>query len=119
MPAKVKSARCAAHYLWGGPEGRSAEAWYLVQTPELHILEEHLPPGIAETRHLHQHARQFFYVLEGRLSMEIEDHRYTVEAGEGIEIAPGLRHQAANHGRSALKLLVTSQPPSHGDRLDG
>lgn len=118
MPAKVVSTRHAEHYLWGGPQDQSADAWYLVHTPELHILEEHLSPAIAEVRHYHQRSRQFFYVLEGQLSMEVEHHPYTVGPGEGIEIAPGQRHRAANRGESLLKMLVTSQPPSHSDRID-
>ena len=118
MPAKVVSTENVEHYRWGGPQGSAAEAWYLVKTPELHVIEEWLPGGVAETRHSHARARQFFFVLAGELTMEVEDHEFRVLAGEGIEVAPGQQHQAANRGSDGLRLLVTSQPPSHGDRVD-
>ena len=47
--------------------------------------------------------------------MKIEHHVYVLKAGEGIEIAPGQAHQAANKGAADLNILVTRQPPSHGD----
>jgi mannose-6-phosphate isomerase-like protein (cupin superfamily) len=50
--------------------------------------------------------------------MEIEHQVFTVRRGEGIEIAPGQIHQAMNRGSADLRFLVTSQPPSHGDRFD-
>ncbi len=77
-----------------------------------------MPPGTFETRHLHLRARQFFYVLEGELTMEIEHEVFMLRAGEGIEIAPGTAHQARNSSADAARILVTSQPPSHGDRVE-
>ena len=50
--------------------------------------------------------------------MEIEHHEFIVHTGEGIEIVPGQQHQAMNRGAKALRILVTSQPPSHGDRIE-
>ena len=50
--------------------------------------------------------------------MVVENEEKTVRVGEGIEIAPGVKHQAMNRGTNALRILVTSQPPSHGDRID-
>lgn len=114
MPAKVVSTTSAEHYTWGD----NCDGWYLVRTPELNIIEERMPPGTSEARHHHQRARQFFFVLEGELTMEIEHHLFLVKAGEGIEISPGQQHQAMNRGRAPLRIVVTSQPPSHGDRID-
>jgi mannose-6-phosphate isomerase-like protein (cupin superfamily) len=118
MPAKVISTASAEHYKWGGPNNTDCDGWYLVRTPELNIIEELMPPGTSEARHHHVRARQFFFVLEGKLAMEIEHHSFTVKAGEGIEIAPGQQHQAMNRSKVPLRIMVTSQPPSHGDRID-
>jgi len=85
MPAKVVSTANAEHYTWGG----GCDGWYLVRTPEINIIEERMPPATSETRHHHERARQFFFVLEGELTMEIEHHELTLRAGEGIEIARG------------------------------
>jgi len=114
MPPRVISQSNAEHYTWRS----SCDGWFLVRTPELNIIEERMPPGASEARHYHLRARQFFFVLEGELTIEIEHQVFTVRRGEGIEIAPGQAHQAMNRGGDELRFLVTSQPPSHGDRVD-
>ncbi len=114
MPAKPISTANAEHYTWGN----NCDGWYLVRTPDLNIIEESMPPGTSETRHHHVRARQFFFVLEGELTLEIEHHDFPLKAGEGIEIAPGQSHQAINCSQRAVRILVISQPPSHGDRVD-
>lgn len=77
-----------------------------------------MPPGGAETRHHHQHTQQFFYVLAGEVLMEIEGELTLVQAGSGIRILPGSRHQVRNPSSSPSRFLVISQPPSHGDRIE-
>jgi|SRR6187402_1305349 len=118
MPAKTISTATAEHYKWGGPHANQSDAWYLVRTPELNIIEELMPPGTAEARHHHVRARQFLYVLEGEANVEIEHHDFTVKPGEGIEISPGQSHQTKNTGHAPLRFILTSQPPSHDDRID-
>jgi mannose-6-phosphate isomerase-like protein (cupin superfamily) len=119
MPANVVSRFNASHYKWGGPTGSDCDGWHLVRTPELSIIEESMPSGTRETRHHHRHARQFFYVIEGELTLEIEQEFITLHVGEGVEIAPGYAHQAINRSGVTTRFLVTSQPPSHGDRIEG
>lgn len=114
MPANVISRDNAEHYTWGS----NCDGWFLVRSSELNIIEERMPAGARETRHHHARARQFFYVLEGELTMEIEHHEFTLRKGEGIEIAPGQSHQAMNRSQDPLRIVVTSQPPSHGDRIE-
>jgi glyoxylate utilization-related uncharacterized protein len=60
----------------------------------------------------------FFFVLEGELTLEVEHHHFVLQAGEGIEVSPGQQHQALNKSESAIRMMVTSQPPSHGDRIN-
>jgi mannose-6-phosphate isomerase-like protein (cupin superfamily) len=114
MPAAVISAANAEHYTWG----TGCDAWYLVRTPSLHIIEELMPPGAAETPHHHVHARQFFYVVAGKLTLIVNQETHTLHSHEGLEIAPGELHQAINRTDAPVRFLVTSQPPSHGDRVD-
>jgi len=108
------SADTAEHYTWGS----ACDAWYLVRTPTLHIIEELMPPGTAETPHYHTHARQFFYVLAGELTLIVANQPHMLQAHEGLEIAPGEIHQAINRSTAPVRFLVTSNPPSHGDRID-
>lgn len=108
------SAANAEHYTWGN----RCDGWYLVRSDEMHIIEECMPPGASEMRHSHVRARQFFYVLEGELTMEVEGEDFVLRAGDGLEIAPGKAHQAMNRNAEATRFLVTSQPPSHGDRVE-
>jgi len=117
MQAKITSTKSAEHYKWGGPQGTDCDGWHLVRTPELSIIEELMPPGTSEARHSHAHARQFFFVLEGELTLELESHNFVLQSGEGLEVSPGQRHQAINRSAKSLRMLVTSQPPSHGDRI--
>jgi mannose-6-phosphate isomerase-like protein (cupin superfamily) len=117
VPAQIISTKSAEHYKWGGPQGTDCDGWHLVKTPELSVIEELMPPGTSEVRHSHVHARQFFFVLEGELTLEVEHHDFVLHAGEGLEVSPGQQHQARNQSDHSVRMLVTSQSPSHGDRI--
>lgn len=118
MPAQIITTKSAEHYKWGGPQSTDCDGWHLVKTPDLSIIEELMPAGTSELRHSHLRARQFFFVLEGELTLEVEHHNFVLRSGEGIEVSPGQQHQALNRSPSAVRILVTSQPPSHGDRIN-
>lgn len=104
----------APHYTWGD----ACDGWHLVRTPELAILEERMPANTAERRHSHTHARQFFYVLAGTLTLELNGELHILNRNQGLEIPPGLPHLASNKSPEDTRFLVTSQPSSHGDRTD-
>ncbi len=103
----------AAHYRWGD----DCDGWHLVKSDDLTVIEELIPSGAAEVRHYHQKAQQFFYILSGEAMMEVEGRTTLLRAGAGIRVLPGTRHQISNPSSSAVRLLVVSQPPSHGDRF--
>jgi len=106
------STASAEHYTWG----TGCDGWHLVRAADLSVIQERMPPATAEVRHRHARARQFFYVLEGQLELEVEGTVHRLAAGVGLEIAPGAAHQACNCGAHDVVFLVVSQPPSHGDR---
>jgi mannose-6-phosphate isomerase-like protein (cupin superfamily) len=112
------SAATAEHYIWTGAQGDACDGWYLVRTPTLNIIEELMPAGATETPHHHIRARQFFFVLSGELTLIVGDRPHIIGAHEGLEIAPGEVHQAINRSSAEVRFLVTSNPPSHADRID-
>lgn len=105
----------AEHYVWGDV----CDGWHLVRSEGLSVIEERMPPGTREQRHHHTAARQFFYVLAGELTLEIEGQVHRIAAGQGIEVTAGQRHQAANPAESdaEVRFLVISAPPAQGDRV--
>jgi mannose-6-phosphate isomerase-like protein (cupin superfamily) len=113
-PPAVVQRDGAEHYVWGGVN----DGWHLVKRDDLSIIEERLQPASREVRHYHVRARQFFYVLRGDLTMEAGGAVHRLTAGQGIEIAPGVPHQARNDSAQPVEIIVTSTPKSHGDRVE-
>jgi mannose-6-phosphate isomerase-like protein (cupin superfamily) len=106
------SLESAEHYTWGD----SCEGWHLVNHPQLSVIRELMPPGTAERRHRHQRARQFFLVLSGVAVLEAGDVEHELQAGQGLQVEPGVAHQMFNRSQEPVAFLVVSQPHSHGDR---
>lgn len=83
----------------------------------LSVIQERVPSGCREVRHYHQQAEQFFFVLSGIASIEVDGNEYKLEAEQGIHVPAGKPHQLQNEQSHDLEFLVTSVPPSHGDRI--
>ena len=62
------STSTAEHYTWG----EACDGWHLVKQDGVSVIQERMPAGTAETRHRHARSRQFFYVLSGSLTIEME-----------------------------------------------
>jgi mannose-6-phosphate isomerase-like protein (cupin superfamily) len=104
----------ARHYRWGA----ASEGWHLLERADLSVIHERVPPGDAERRHRHARARQFFYILAGEATLEIDGRDIVVAAGQGVEVPPGTPHQFFNRSAADVEMLVISSPRSHGDRED-
>jgi mannose-6-phosphate isomerase-like protein (cupin superfamily) len=107
------SKKSAEHYKWG----ENCDGWHLVKREELSIIHEKMPPGTSEVRHYHQKARQFFFVLSGVATMEMDGTRIVLHAHVGIEVPPNTPHQMMNQSDEDVEFLVISHPKSHGDRV--
>ena len=104
----------ADHYTWGD----GCDGWHLVKQPGLSVIHERMPPGTAEARHYHAQSRQFFFVLSGIATLELDGVHETLGPQQGLEVPPGMPHQIFNESDADVEFLVISQPPSHGDRVN-
>jgi mannose-6-phosphate isomerase-like protein (cupin superfamily) len=111
---KPISISSAEHYIWG----KGCDGWHLLKRDDVNIIQERVPAGKAEVNHYHNVSRQFFYILAGTGTMQIEDEIITLNKGEGIEIQPGIPHQFRNDSDADVSFLVISVPKSHGDRVN-
>ena len=110
----VVSRATAEHYIWGN----GCDGWVLLPREDLLVIQERMPPDASEVRHFHSRARQFFYVLSGELTMELEGRWHVVPASNGIEIPPLARHRAMNAGEQEVNFVVISSPTTRDDRIN-
>jgi quercetin dioxygenase-like cupin family protein len=69
-------------------------------------------------RHYHQRARQLFYLLQGKLTIELQDRALTLAPGDACEVPPGATHRVGNAGDADATFLVISAPTTEGDRIN-
>jgi len=110
----IISTQSAEHYTWG----EQCDAWHLVKTDNLSIIQERVPSGCTEARHFHTKTEQFFFILSGTATIELAGELFTLTANQGIHIPVGSVHQLSNQHEVDLTFTVTSTPPSHGDRVE-
>ncbi len=104
----------AEHYVWGDV----CDGWHLLKRDDLSVIQERVPAGGAEVMHYHGVARQFFYILEGEGTMVVEDRVVVLEKGQGMEIAPQIKHQFKNQSNEDVQFLVISVPSTRRDRVN-
>ncbi len=110
----IVSVENSEHYKWGD----GCDGWHLVKTSSLSIIRERGPDGREEIRHFHERSEQFFFVLEGIAFIDVDGVVYEVQSMQGIHIEPGIPHKLRNIHDDDLPFVVTSTPPSHGDRVE-
>jgi mannose-6-phosphate isomerase-like protein (cupin superfamily) len=103
----------AEHYSWG----QACDGWHLLATGDLSVIEERMPPGSFEQRHFHTRSRQFFYVLDGEATLELDGVTHRLQRGDGLHVPPEVAHQVRNDGSADVRFIVISAPKAHGDRV--
>lgn len=103
----------AEHYIWGS----ICDGWNLVKSDDLSVIHERMPVETSEVRHFHKNAKQFFFILSGQATMEVNDEIVILNQQEGIEILPGTPHKMMNKSETEIEFLVISAPTSKGDRV--
>ena len=109
----VMNAGNAEHYTWGA----GCDGWRLLNNADLAVIQERIPPGLGEVRHYHARSRQLFYVLHGRLQIEIGDVVEELGIGDSIEVPPTVPHSVRNPFEADARFLVVSAPSTANDRV--
>ena len=110
----IVSTADAEHYVWG----EICDGWHLLKRDDMSVIQERVPADTAEVMHYHTMARQFFYILDGEGTIIFEDKAIVLNKGQGIEIAPGVKHQFKNQSDVDAHFLVISVPSTRGDRIN-
>ena len=108
----IVSIKTVDNYKWGN----NCDGWHLAASENLSVIQERVPNGSLETRHFHNKAEQFFYILSGIATLEVSGDIHVIHPNEGFHIPAGLAHTLRNEHEQDLEFLVVSTPPSHGDR---
>lgn len=114
IPTLKRNKENSEHYTWGD----NCSGWHLVKSQELSVIEEKMPPNTQEKMHYHAVAQQFFQILKGMATFEIENEIIHVQQGEGIHIPPKAKHKIRNDQTMDLEFIVISQPTTRGDRFN-
>lgn len=89
-------------------------AWSLVEVTEM--------PGYHTNLHRHNYTDEAFYVLEGALTVKINDKTTEYPAGSYVLVPRGTPHAQGNRGKVPVKVLLTMTPggfeQSFKDRVD-
>jgi mannose-6-phosphate isomerase-like protein (cupin superfamily) len=110
----VSKTNSLKHYMWGD----NCDGWNFVDNSSLSVKQERMPSGTSEALHYHQHAQQFFFILNGKAQFEIEGLTTEVAAGEGIHIEAGQKHRIINPSLEDLEFILCSQPATANDRIN-
>ncbi len=80
------------------------------------LAEASVPVGGATQRHYHRASEEFYFLLEGRATMEIDGEVREVGPGDAVLIPAGAWHQISADNGEPLRFLCCCAPPySHGD----
>ena len=73
------------------------------------LAEATVPADTATQRHYHWLSEEFYFILEGRGTMEIDGEQREVAPGDAILIPPGCWHTIT--AREPLRFLCCCAPP--------
>jgi len=80
------------------------------------LAEATLTPGGATERHYHRLSEEFYFILEGGGTMEIDGEERLVGPDDAILIPAGTWHQIRSGEAGELRFLCSCAPPySHDD----
>lgn len=113
MSNRVLSKQNIPHYNWG----ENCDGWVFVENENLSVKQERMPAHTSEQLHYHEKAQQFFFILKGTATFEMEDETIEVKANEGLHIEAGKKHRIINNGEDDLEFVLSSQPTTKGDRI--
>lgn len=74
------------------------------------LAEARIGTGQETRLHRHHHSEELYHITLGRGLMTLGDDTIEVEAGDTIQITPGMAHKIRNTGKDELVILCCCAP---------
>ncbi len=109
----IKSIQNTEHYIWG----ENCDSWVLLNSENLSVKQETMPPNSKEKLHFHKNAQQFFFILKGKAIFILDEEVFEVAENSGFHIPANKNHLIENKSDVDLEFLVISNPSTNNDRF--
>lgn len=76
----------------------------------LAVMHDVTPPNGGPPLHRHHSDSEAFYVLEGTFLFELDGAEHVRQAGESLNILPGVAHLYQNTGTTPGKMIIVTTP---------
>jgi mannose-6-phosphate isomerase-like protein (cupin superfamily) len=114
MNRVVSKYQSLKHYQWANV----CDSWDLVDNVGLSVKQEMMPAETSEQLHYHEKSQQFFFILAGTATFEIEGNQIEVSTHGGLQVLAGEKHRIINNGKTNLEFILCSQPSISNDRIN-
>src|SRR5438132_6878195 len=74
------------------------------------LWEAIVPPGGGPPPHVHSREEESFYILEGEITVRVDDERLVATAGTFANMPVGSLHSFKNEGSQPAKMLISIAP---------
>ncbi|SHE98927.1 cupin domain-containing protein [Streptoalloteichus hindustanus] len=105
-----------------GERLRAPAGEYVVRLPgsatggALSIVEFRFPPGaLGAAPHVHHGHEEYFYVLDGEVTFDVDRGARTVGAGGAVAVPRGVAHGFRNEGTAWARCLFVLTPAGYED----
>ena len=91
---------------------------YLMQGPRMNFALVQFMPRQDFQAHYHEVMEENFFVLEGSVTIVVNDIPHDLNAGQFIHIEPGERHYVINRSSSVVRMTASLAPYKEGDKVE-
>lgn len=74
------------------------------------VWEASVPPGGGPPLHVHSRESEGFFVLEGEITIRVEEQSVKATAGTFVNLEPGIKHAFRNESDAPARMLIMVAP---------
>ena len=91
---------------------------YLMKGPRMNFALVQFMPGQDFRAHYHNIMEENFYILEGKIDIEVDGTTHTLTQGQMIHIEPKEVHYVINRYDKTVKMISTLAPFQESDKIE-
>jgi quercetin dioxygenase-like cupin family protein len=91
---------------------------YLMKGPRMNFAIVQFMPGADFQAHYHKVMEEDFYVLEGEVTVVVDNVPHTLTRGQLIHIEPGEVHYVINRSAKPVRMVSTLAPYREVDKVE-